>query len=61
MTVHGRCLCGDVVFEADAPFEFMGHCHCSMCRKHHGAAKGNGDPRGKGRARAASIGRSSID
>jgi len=38
MTVRGRCLCGDVAFEADAPFEFMGHCHCSMCRKHHGAA-----------------------
>src|SRR6266849_3005211 len=38
MTVHGHCLCGDVAFEADAPFEFMGHCHCSMCRKHHGAA-----------------------
>ena len=38
MTVRGSCLCGDVAFEADAPFEFMGHCHCSMCRKHHGAA-----------------------
>jgi len=38
MTVRGTCLCGDVAFEADAPFEFMGHCHCSMCRKHHGAA-----------------------
>ena len=38
MTVHGCCLCGDVAFEADAPFEFMGHCHCSMCRKHHGSA-----------------------
>jgi hypothetical protein len=38
MTVHGSCLCGDVAFEADAPFEFMGHCHCSMCRKHHGSA-----------------------
>ena len=38
MTIHGRCLCGDVAFEADAPFEFMGHCHCSMCRKNHGTA-----------------------
>src|SRR5206468_4227360 len=38
MTVRGTCLCGYVAFEADAPFEFMGHCHCSMCRKHHGAA-----------------------
>ena len=38
MTVRGSCLCGEVAFEADSPFEFMGHCHCSMCRKHHGAA-----------------------
>src|SRR2546426_4449779 len=38
MTVRGTCLCGDVAFEADAPFQFMGHCHCSMCRKAHGAA-----------------------
>jgi hypothetical protein len=38
MTVRGACLCGDVAFEADAPFAFMGHCHCSMCRKAHGTA-----------------------
>ena len=35
---RGSCLCGVVSFEAD---EFEGntaHCHCSMCRKFHGAA-----------------------
>jgi hypothetical protein len=35
---HGACLCGAVRYELDGPFEVMSHCHCSMCRKHHGAA-----------------------
>jgi len=35
---EGRCLCGALRFEADPPFQFMVNCHCSMCRKHHGAA-----------------------
>jgi AcrR family transcriptional regulator len=34
----GSCLCGTVQYELDGPFEVMSHCHCSMCRKHHGAA-----------------------
>jgi hypothetical protein len=38
MAVRGRCLCGDVSFEAEPPFEYMGHCHCSMCRKALGSA-----------------------
>jgi len=33
----GRCLCGAVRYQADPPFQFMVHCHCSMCRKHHGS------------------------
>ena len=33
---RGSCLCGTVQFEA-GPFDSMVHCHCSMCRKHHGA------------------------
>ncbi len=37
MSVQGRCLCGGVRYELDAPFRSMVHCHCSMCRKHHGA------------------------
>lgn len=34
---QGTCLCGSVRYAVDAPFEMMLHCHCSMCRKHHGA------------------------
>jgi len=37
MPLSGRCLCGDVRFEVDGPFEATGNCHCSMCRKAHGA------------------------
>jgi hypothetical protein len=35
--VEGRCLCGTVRYEVDGPFTNMLHCHCSMCRKHHGS------------------------
>lgn len=34
---RGSCLCGTVRWEADAPFSRMRHCHCTMCRKAHGA------------------------
>lgn len=34
---QGSCLCGAVRYEVDGPFNTMVHCHCSMCRKHHGA------------------------
>lgn len=34
----GSCLCGAIAFEVDALGEKMGHCHCTMCRKFHGAA-----------------------
>ena len=33
----GRCLCGALRYQIDGPFVDMVHCHCSMCRKHHGA------------------------
>jgi hypothetical protein len=33
----GSCLCGTVRYEVDGPFAMMANCHCSMCRKHHGA------------------------
>jgi hypothetical protein len=36
--MHASCLCGDVSWELDAPFEWMSHCHCSICRKTHGVA-----------------------
>lgn len=34
----GGCLCGAVRFEAGAICRQVAHCHCSMCRKFHGAA-----------------------
>ena len=33
---RGACLCGVVQYELSQPTQ-MAHCHCSMCRKHHGA------------------------
>lgn len=36
----GRCLCGALSYELDGPFSAMIHCHCSMCRKHHGTGFG---------------------
>ncbi|PAU51207.1 ribulose phosphate epimerase [Pseudomonas sp. PIC25] len=34
----GSCLCGSVKYRIDAPIASLTHCHCSMCRKAHGAA-----------------------
>lgn len=34
----GQCLCGSIQYEVDRIEPNMGHCHCSMCRKFHGAA-----------------------
>jgi hypothetical protein len=39
-THQGSCLCGTVRYEVAGPFNAMMSCHCSMCRKHHGAAFG---------------------
>jgi hypothetical protein len=36
--IHGSCLCGDVAWEAEGPMQPVSHCHCSRCRKAHGAA-----------------------
>ena len=38
IALTGSCLCGAVTYEVRGPFNMMVHCHCSMCRKHHGAA-----------------------
>jgi hypothetical protein len=34
----GSCLCGSVRYEIAASLGNAEHCHCSMCRKAHGAA-----------------------
>lgn len=34
----GRCLCGAVQFEVTPPTKWCAHCHCSLCRRAHGAA-----------------------
>ena len=36
----GKCLCGSVTWEISGTPEFAYNCHCSMCRKAHGAAFG---------------------
>lgn len=35
---HGSCLCGAVGFRIDGQIKAVTHCHCSQCRKTHGAA-----------------------
>ena len=35
--IHGSCLCGAFKFSAHLPSKWCAHCHCSMCRKAHGA------------------------
>ena len=37
-SVPGRCFCGAVRFRVELPTLFCAHCHCSMCRRSHGAA-----------------------
>ena len=34
----GSCLCNAVHFAIEGDVDRMSHCHCSMCRKAHGAA-----------------------
>ena len=36
--LRGSCLCGSVRYEIRGPVGRVSHCHCSMCRKGHGAA-----------------------
>lgn len=38
MTLQGGCLCGKIRYEIDGPITEVSNCHCSMCRRFHGAA-----------------------
>ncbi len=38
--IRGSCLCGKVRYEVRGPLAPAINCHCSMCRKAHGAAFG---------------------
>lgn len=38
VTANAQCLCGDVKLEATLPSRWAAHCHCSLCRRAHGAA-----------------------
>jgi hypothetical protein len=33
----GSCLCGAVRFRCELPSKWVAHCHCSYCRRAHGA------------------------
>lgn len=37
-TANAQCLCGDLKLEATLPSKWVAHCHCSLCRRAHGAA-----------------------
>ena len=37
-TASGSCLCGAVGFVATLPSRWVAHCHCTRCRRAHGAA-----------------------
>jgi hypothetical protein len=36
--IRGSCLCGGIQFEITGPLLSPLNCHCSQCRKQHGAA-----------------------
>jgi hypothetical protein len=36
--IRGSCLCGGIKFEIAGPLSTPLNCHCSQCRKQHGAA-----------------------
>ncbi|MBX2867376.1 MAG: GFA family protein [Acidiferrobacterales bacterium] len=38
MTVTGSCLCGQVHYVIKGSLVDADHCHCSKCRRQHGAA-----------------------
>lgn len=36
--INGHCECGRVSYEVDGAITDFSHCHCSQCRRLHGAA-----------------------
>lgn len=38
MAISGGCLCGKTGYEISGRLVNASHCHCSMCRRQHGAA-----------------------
>jgi len=38
MAIRGGCLCGAIQYEVNGPLFDVSNCHCSMCRRFHGAA-----------------------
>lgn len=42
--IQGGCLCGSVRYSVTGPFLAAANCHCSHCRKAHGAAFGSFAP-----------------
>ena len=38
MAITGSCLCNSINYAINGAIEVMGNCHCSICRKSHGAA-----------------------
>lgn len=41
MAIRGKCLCGEVSYEVSGPYPTAWHCHCSQCRRAHGACCGS--------------------
>jgi hypothetical protein len=35
---RGSCICGEIAFEVEGPFDLFLNCHCSRCRKATGTA-----------------------
>jgi hypothetical protein len=38
VAINGACMCDAIRYEINGPLRDAGNCHCSMCRKGHGAA-----------------------
>ena len=39
--IRGSCLCRQIKYELTGGIELINNCHCTMCRKAHGAAFGS--------------------